>query len=105
MADISWDLHDPIVEMVEFEQGKTGQWNVKVSLRERWLNSLGSRVVEARLVREGRIFDKDLDSATWTPATTRVARSNKPSRTTMTFHVGAEDYPSKGKVEVVISEP
>ena len=104
MADINWETDDPIVESVQFEQDRTGQWNVIVALREHWRDSLGTKVVKAKLVQEGRIFDKDIDSATWTPAATRSKVGGKPSETTMTFHTGSEDYPEKGKVEIEVSE-
>jgi len=104
MADISWDADDPIVKSADFEQDEKGLWDVIVTLREHWRDSLGTKVVKVRLVRGGRVFDKDLDSATWMPATTRRQASAQPSETTMTFHTGSDDYPEKGKVEIEVSE-
>ncbi len=104
MSDIKWELDDPIVKRVDFEQDKTGQWNVTVALREHWRDSLGTKVVKAKLVREGMILDKDIDSATWTPAATRSEKGAKPSESTVTFNTKSEEYPDKAKVEIEISE-
>ena len=104
MASISWDMDDPIVKNVKFEQDKTRQWNVIVTLHEHWRDSLGAKVVKGKLVHEGMIFDKDIDSVTWTPATTRSERGRRPSESIMTFHTQSEDYPEKAKVEIEVTE-
>lgn len=98
MADLNWELADPIVENVQFSRDAGGFWNVQVSLRESTPKSLGGKVVRAKLKVDG----KEAAQSLWPVAGSRSEEGI--SRTTMTFQTGSALYPHKAKFEVELTE-
>ena len=96
-------MEDPIVERLQFTQDNLGHWNVSIDLRERWVGSLGSKVIKATLVGPGLIFGKDIGSAAWTLAGSGRKRS-KPAKKTLMFQTRSDEYPKDAKVEIEFSE-
>ena len=104
MANINWDLDDPIIQRLQFTQDNLGHWNISIGLREHWAGSLGSKVVKVTLVGPGLIFSKDIGSVTWTPARSGKKRT-KPAKKTILFQTRSDEYPKDTKVEIEFSEP
>lgn len=98
MARIEWEVDDPLIDEVELSQDEQGLWMVKVSVREQKAESLGQKVVRARMVDQGRFFGKEIASETWPVAQTRK-RKGMVSRRTLVFRTGTNEYPDNTKIE------
>ena len=102
MAEVNWQIEDPVVEELRFSKDAAGFWNVSVALQEAATGSVGKKVVKARLVDEGHLRGKDIAQSMWPVAGSR--QEGKPARTTLTFNTGSATYPAKMKLEMELVE-
>jgi hypothetical protein len=98
MQDISWDVGDPIMETLSIAKDAAGFWNVSITLQEATPNSLGSKVVKAKLKSQG----KDVAQSMWPVSGSRPETGT--AQTTLSFQTGSSTYPTKVKLEIELAE-
>jgi hypothetical protein len=98
MADVSWDVGDPIMESLSIAKDAAGFWNVSVTLQEAAPKSLGSKVVMAKLKAHG----KDVAQSLWPVSGSRPETG--AAKTTVSFQTGSSTYPTKVKLEIELAE-
>jgi hypothetical protein len=98
MAEVSWQVDDPIVESFSCIKDAAGFWNVSITLEEATPGSLGKKVVMAKLKAHG----KDVAQSLWPVTASR--QEGEAAKTTLTFQTGAATYPEKAKLEIELTE-
>jgi len=98
MAEVNWQIDDPIVESIGCTKDVAGFWNVSITLQEATPGSLGIKVVRAKLKAHG----KDIAQSLWPVSALR--QEGQAARHTMTFQTGSIVYPDKVKLEIELAE-
>jgi len=98
MAQVSWEISDPLVERFGVAKDAAGFWNVVIALQEAAPGSLGTRVVKARLKSHG----KEVAQSLWPVSGDRP--EGGVAKTTLTFVTGLTTYPENVKLEIDLAE-
>ncbi len=98
MAEINWQIDDPIVESIGCTKDPAGFWYVSITLQEATPGSLGIKVVRAKLKAHG----KDIAQSLWPVSALR--KEGQAARTILTFQTGSTVYPDKVKLEIELAE-
>lgn len=98
MAEVSWQVDDPIVESISWTKDAAGFWNISVNLEEATPGSLGKKVVMAKLKSHG----KDVAQSLWPVTASR--QEGEAAKTSLSFQTGAATYPDRAKLEIELTE-
>jgi hypothetical protein len=98
MAEVSWQVDDPVVENISYTKDAAGFWNVSITLQEATPGSLGKKVVMAKLKAHG----KDVAQSLWPVTASRP--EGETSKTTLTFQTGSATYPDRARLEIELTE-
>ncbi|OGO02656.1 MAG: hypothetical protein A2Y72_04340 [Chloroflexi bacterium RBG_13_53_26] len=98
MAQVSWEIGDPLVERFGVAKDAAGFWNVAVTVQESAPGSLGTKVVKVKLKSHG----KDVAQSLWPVSGDRP--EGGVAKTTLTFVTGLTTYPENVKLEIELTE-
>lgn len=98
MAEVSWQIDDPVVENISYTKDAAGFWNVSITLQEATPGSLGNKVVMAKLKSRG----KDIAQSLWPVTASRT--EGEAAKTTLSFQTGSATYPDRARLEIELAE-
>ena len=98
MAELGWQMDDPIIESISYAKDTSGFWTISIALQEAHPGSLTTNVVSAKL----KAYGEDVAQSLWPVSGSR--QEGQTAKTTLTFQTGSAKYPRRARVVIGLTE-